>query len=280
MLGMRSVTTARDRGVSRPTCVVVLAAGEGTRMRSARPKPLHHLCGRADGALRARRRRTRERARDGRRRRPPRHVGGKGAHRRRPRRRHPSPSSNRANNSGTGHAVSVALPTIDDAIGATDGDVLIMPGDTPLLRRSSVARLLDVHRESPARPHRARRPVSMTPRDTDDSSTPRTARSSASSKSATRAPRSARSTRSTPRSWWCAQSLLGPALRRVGRQNAQNEYYLTDLIAVLHEMGHVTPALHARGRQRGGRRQRPAPTGPRREGAARTDQRAVAARGA
>ena len=36
------------------------------------------------------------------------------------------------------------------------------------------------------------------------------------------------------------QSLLGPALRRVGRQNAQHEYYLTDLVAVLHEMGHVT----------------------------------------
>jgi bifunctional UDP-N-acetylglucosamine pyrophosphorylase/glucosamine-1-phosphate N-acetyltransferase len=25
---------------------IVLAAGEGSRMRSQRPKPLHHLCGR------------------------------------------------------------------------------------------------------------------------------------------------------------------------------------------------------------------------------------------
>ncbi len=39
------------------------------------------------------------------------------------------------------------------------------------------------------------------------------------------------------------QSLLGPALRHVGRQNSQNEYYLTDLIAVLHEMGHLTSTL-------------------------------------
>ena len=31
---------------SRPLSAVVLAAGEGTRMRSARPKPLHRLCGR------------------------------------------------------------------------------------------------------------------------------------------------------------------------------------------------------------------------------------------
>src|SRR5437016_12480659 len=30
----------------RPLTAVVLAAGEGTRMRSARPKPLHVLCGR------------------------------------------------------------------------------------------------------------------------------------------------------------------------------------------------------------------------------------------
>ena len=40
---------------------------------------------------------------------------------------------------GTGHAVSVALPTIDDELGASDGDVLILPGDTPLLRPSTVA---------------------------------------------------------------------------------------------------------------------------------------------
>ena len=31
---------------SGPLTAVVLAAGEGTRMRSNRPKPLHQLCGR------------------------------------------------------------------------------------------------------------------------------------------------------------------------------------------------------------------------------------------
>jgi bifunctional UDP-N-acetylglucosamine pyrophosphorylase/glucosamine-1-phosphate N-acetyltransferase len=39
------------------------------------------------------------------------------------------------------------------------------------------------------------------------------------------------------------ESLLGPALRRIGRQNSQNEYYLTDLVAALHDSGHVTSAL-------------------------------------
>ncbi len=38
-------------------------------------------------------------------------------------------------------------------------------------------------------------------------------------------------------------SVLGPALRRVGRHNAQNEYYLTDLVAELHDAGHVTDAM-------------------------------------
>ena len=36
--------TARSSGGQ--LSAVVLAAGEGTRMRSARPKPLHRLCGR------------------------------------------------------------------------------------------------------------------------------------------------------------------------------------------------------------------------------------------
>src|ERR1700722_13945154 len=35
-----------NRMEMRPLSAVVLAAGEGTRMRSARPKPLHRLCGR------------------------------------------------------------------------------------------------------------------------------------------------------------------------------------------------------------------------------------------
>ena len=41
----------RRQSSQRPTeqpklAAVVLAAGEGTRMRSSRPKPLHRLCGR------------------------------------------------------------------------------------------------------------------------------------------------------------------------------------------------------------------------------------------
>ncbi|HEV3265698.1 MAG TPA: NTP transferase domain-containing protein, partial [Acidimicrobiales bacterium] len=43
----REATAGRTAGgSSRPLTAVVLAAGEGTRMKSARPKPLHRLCGR------------------------------------------------------------------------------------------------------------------------------------------------------------------------------------------------------------------------------------------
>src|SRR4051812_35516980 len=36
----------RTMSPTRPLSAVVLAAGEGTRMKSRRPKPLHRLCGR------------------------------------------------------------------------------------------------------------------------------------------------------------------------------------------------------------------------------------------
>ena len=39
------------------------------------------------------------------------------------------------------------------------------------------------------------------------------------------------------------QSLLGPALRHLDRHNAQEEYYLPDLVSVLHDLGHVTTSV-------------------------------------
>ena len=39
--------------------------------------------------------------------------------------------------------------------------------------------------------------------------------------------------------------MLGPALRRIGNNNSQAEYYLTDVIQVLAEMGHTVQSLEA-----------------------------------
>jgi len=118
---------------------------------------------------------------------------------------------------GTGHAVSVALPTISDELGASDGDVLILPGDTPLLRPSTVARLLDVHRESQAA-------LTVLTAEVDD-----------------------------PSGYGrIVHDKNGTVARIVEERDATaderliteiNTYYLTDLVAVLHEVGHVTQAL-------------------------------------
>jgi bifunctional UDP-N-acetylglucosamine pyrophosphorylase/glucosamine-1-phosphate N-acetyltransferase len=143
---------------------------------------------------------------------------------------------------GTGHAVSVALPTIDDELGTSDGDVLILPGDTPLLRPGTVARLLDVHRESQAAL------TVLTAEVEDPSGYGRIvhAKNGAIARIIEERDASADERRITEINtsiMVVRASLLGPALRRVGRHNAKNEYYLTDLIAVLHEAGHVTQAL-------------------------------------
>ncbi len=138
---------------------------------------------------------------------------------------------------GTGHAVSVALSAIDEAIGDTDGDVVILPGDTPLLRGASVARLLERHRESQAaltvlsahldNPTGYGRVIHAKDGTLERIVEERDARES--DRVVTEVNTSIMVVR---------QSLLGPALRRIGRHNAQQEYYLTDLVEELHDMGH------------------------------------------
>jgi bifunctional UDP-N-acetylglucosamine pyrophosphorylase/glucosamine-1-phosphate N-acetyltransferase len=143
---------------------------------------------------------------------------------------------------GTGHAVSVALPTIDDELGTSDGDVLILAGDTPLLRPSTIARLLEVHRESQAAL------TVLTAEVEDPSGYGRIVHAKDGGIARIVEERDADAderliTEINTSIMVVRASLLGPALRRVGRQNAKHEYYLTDLISVLHEAGHATQAL-------------------------------------
>ena len=143
---------------------------------------------------------------------------------------------------GTGHAVSVALPTIDAEIGDSDGDVLILPGDTPLLRSSTIADLLGEHRASQAAM------TVLTARVDDPAGYGRIVHAKNGSISRIVEERDA-----TPDERLIDEintsimvvraSLLGPALRLVGRANAQNEYYLTDLVSVLYDSGHLTQSV-------------------------------------
>ena len=140
---------------------------------------------------------------------------------------------------GTGHAVSRGVARRSStSIGDTDGDVLILPGDTPLLRAEHRARACSAqHRERQAAL------TVLTAVVEDPSGYGRIVRGQgrlgrAHRRRARRHGRRARSSSEVNTSIMVVRaSLLGPALRRVGRQNAQNEYYLTDLVAVLHDAG-------------------------------------------
>jgi bifunctional UDP-N-acetylglucosamine pyrophosphorylase/glucosamine-1-phosphate N-acetyltransferase len=143
---------------------------------------------------------------------------------------------------GTGHAVSVALPTISDQIGDTDGDVLILPGDTPLLRHSTVAELLARHRASQAAL------TVLTANVEDPTGYGRIVHAKDGSIARIVEERDASEqekgiTEINTAIMVVRGSLLGAALRFVGRQNSQNEYYLTDLVASLHDTGHLTSSM-------------------------------------
>ena len=128
---------------ARPAAVLVLAAGEGTRMRGGRtPKVLHELLGRtllghvvaADRALQ------------------PAHLVVVVGHAREQVTDHLSaidPSAQvvvQQQQLGTGHAVQVALESLPDLTGT----VVVVPGDAPLLTTGTLQALLDEHHRSGA----------------------------------------------------------------------------------------------------------------------------------
>ncbi len=122
--------------------VVVLAAGEGKRFRSALPKPLHPVAGRpllwhvlaAAAALKAERTVV---------------VVGNGADQVRAAVEGfdlgPVEFAVQAAQRGTGDALAAALPLLDGA-----GDVLVLSGDTPLVTTNLLEGLLDAHRSARA----------------------------------------------------------------------------------------------------------------------------------
>src|ERR687889_556065 len=122
--------------------VVVLAAGEGKRMKSATPKVLHPLLGRTllahvlSAAEPAQAARTIV-------------VVGHKADQVREHLADIAPAATpvrQAQQNGTGHAVRIALEAAPDA----DGTVVVLNGDVPLLRPETVAALLAAHEEAQA----------------------------------------------------------------------------------------------------------------------------------
>lgn len=137
---------------------------------------------------------------------------------------------------GTGHAVLVAMDEVATVLGASDGDVLIVPGDCPLLRADSLRRLVDHHRASGAA-------LTLLTATLDQATGyGRIIRDSQGDVTAIVEERDAseeqREIREINTSVMIVRaSVLREALEKLGRNNAQGEYYLTDVVAILREAG-------------------------------------------
>ncbi len=228
---------------SRPLAAIVLAAGEGTRMRSSRPKPLHLLCGRpmvvhvldalAEVAV--------ERVVV---------VVGHAGEQVSKEVQAYAPSAlavefvEQRVQRGTGDAVSVGLTAFGGDDEFEDGDILVLPGDTPLLRPPTIAALVRAHRQSGAaatlltavidnptgygrvvraKDDRVLRVVEEA--DADDAE---------------------RAIHEVNTSIYCFRSsVVAPALRRLTPENVQGEYYLTDIVEVLADAGYQVSTMVA-----------------------------------
>lgn len=219
---------------------VVLAAGEGTRMRSERPKALHRLCGRPMvlHVLYALAELPLERAVV---------VVGHGAARvtktvgeQAPPGMHLDFVEQRVQR-GTGDAVLVALTAFpDDDI--DDGDIVVLPGDAPLLRPPTLAALLRTHRKAGAaatvltakldNPDGYGRVV----RDKNDRVARIVEHADASDEEIA-------VNEVNTSIYVFRRSVLAPALRRLTPDNSQGEYYLTDAVAVLHDAGYPVVSM-------------------------------------
>jgi bifunctional UDP-N-acetylglucosamine pyrophosphorylase/glucosamine-1-phosphate N-acetyltransferase len=232
-------------GTARPLDAVILAAGEGTRMRSTRPKPLHVLCGRpmvlhildALGELPLGRAVV---------------VVGHGAERvTKTLSEQARPDGPKLEfveqhvQRGTGDAAAVALTAFtDNDDDLDDGDVLVLPGDTPLLRTATLVALVKAHRQSDAAA------TLLTAVLDDATGYGRVVRGKDERVSRIVEHKDAtdeeREINEICTSIYCfRRSVLAPALRRLTPDNAQGEYYLTDVIAVLHDAGYNVVSMVA-----------------------------------
>lgn len=222
---------------------IVLAAGRGTRMRSALRKPLHPLAGApmlahvldALGACR-----------------PDRIVVVLGpddeivAKDMQSRTGHlPLEFAEQPVPRGTGDAAACGLAALPDPSGDPEaGELVIVPGDAPLLRQATLRSLVEYHLASGAAC------TLLTARAGDPSGYGRIVRGGDGSVSriVEQADASADEVvidEIATSVYVVRRSFLGPALRRIRPDNAAGEFYLTDIVAVLARMGHRVEAFTA-----------------------------------
>ncbi|MFD5188859.1 bifunctional UDP-N-acetylglucosamine diphosphorylase/glucosamine-1-phosphate N-acetyltransferase GlmU [Streptomyces sp. NPDC058357] len=217
--------------VNRPAAVVVLAAGEGTRMKSKTPKVLHEISGRSlVGHVVAASREL-----------DPEHLVVVVGHRGEQVTAHLTAADDRlrtahqAEQKGTGHAVRVGL---DELGGAVEGTVIVVCGDTPLLSGETLRALAATHTAD------ANAVTVLTAEVPDSTGYGRIVRDPADGavtaivehKDATDAQRAIREINSGVFAF--DGRLLADALGKVRTDNSQGEEYLTDVLSILREAGH------------------------------------------
>ena len=223
---------------------IVLAAGEGTRMRSNRPKPLHLICGRAMvlhvihslESLHPDRTAL---------------VVGHGAEQVTKKVQQLAPAwSNiafveQAEQNGTGDAAAIGMTAFPgDDYDEGEATIVVLPGDTPLLRPETLLDLVEAHVAN-------RNAATLLTSIVDDP----TGYGRVIRKNDGQAQRIVEHRDATPDEldvreictsiYAFRRDLLGPALRKLTTDNAQGEYYLTDVISVLAQMGHRIGCVQA-----------------------------------
>ncbi|MFN8028331.1 MAG: bifunctional UDP-N-acetylglucosamine diphosphorylase/glucosamine-1-phosphate N-acetyltransferase GlmU [Acidimicrobiia bacterium] len=226
----------------RPLSAVVLAAGEGTRMKSSLPKVLHPMCGRpmllhvlaalaqlplekivvvvghgADTVMEATQ------------------AGYRGDVK--------VEFVEQRTRRGTGDATSVALTAFAEELDAED-DIIVVTGDAPLLRGETLAELAREHRLADAAASL------LTARLADPTGYGRIVRDKQGRvahivEQADATPDELAIDEVNPSIYCFRRSLLAPALRRLSPENAQGEYYLTDVVSVLRDAGHPVLGIEA-----------------------------------
>jgi bifunctional UDP-N-acetylglucosamine pyrophosphorylase/glucosamine-1-phosphate N-acetyltransferase len=221
---------------------IVLAAGEGTRMRSDRPKPLHRICGRAMvlHVIHALEKLT------------PAHtavVVGHGAERVTKAVQELAPAwanvvfVEQTRQRGTGDAAAIGMTAFagDDY---DDSIVVVVPGDTPLLRAETLDELVATHVAN------GNAATLLTSVLDDPTGYGRVVRGRNGNVRRIVEQRDASPEELEIREvctsiYAFRRDLLGPALRNLTPDNSQGELYLTDVVEVLASMGHPVGCVEA-----------------------------------
>ncbi|MDH6112469.1 bifunctional UDP-N-acetylglucosamine pyrophosphorylase/glucosamine-1-phosphate N-acetyltransferase [Kitasatospora sp. MAP12-15] len=228
--------------VNSPAAVVVLAAGEGSRMKSkALPKVLHPVCGRSllGHVVTAAQELT------------PRRLVVVVGHRRELVEGHLEGAypgvlaAVQQQQNGTGHAARAALEALVADGAALDGTVIVTSGDTPLLTGATLRALAERHAVE------GNGVTVLTARVPDPTGYGRILRDAeldcvtaiVEHKDATEAQRAITEINSGVYAF--EGKLLAEALGRIGTDNAQGEEYLTDTLEILRTSGHRVGAVVA-----------------------------------